>query len=113
MKGAARLVLLAGAVAVGLLLWRSSPRDVVLVYAVEDATARTLEVEVARGAEVLRRSEFRLAAGGPRQVRHEVRLPDGEYVLHLTVRGGDGAARRLDRTITVTESGSIVVPIGA
>ncbi len=114
MKQLARIVFLAGAVAVGLFLWRSAPRDVTLVYSVEDADARALEVDVARGDEVLRRSEFRLpaAAGAPRQVRHELRLPDGQYVLRLVVRGEGGAGRRLERSITVTEDGTIVVPVG-
>ena len=110
MKGVARVVLLVGAVAIGLLFWRSSPRDVLLVYAVDAAGARTLEVEVERGGETLRRAELRLEPGA-RQARHAVRLPDGRYVLHVTILG-DAPPRRIDRELTVTESGTIVVPLG-
>jgi hypothetical protein len=39
-----------------------------------------------------------------------VRLTDGEYVLHLTLKV-DGASRRMERSITVSESGTIVIPI--
>jgi len=42
-------------------------------------------------------------------VIHRVRLTDGDYVLHFTLSGA-GAPRLLDRPITVTESGTIVLP---
>ena len=84
MKGAARLVLLAGAIAVGLFLFRSDAREVTLVYGL-DPRVRALEVEVVRGGEVLRRAELR-PLGAP-QVSHRVRLPDGEYLLRLELLG--------------------------
>jgi hypothetical protein len=111
MKQAARLVLLAGAVAIGLFLFRAAPRDVTLVYAL-DPPAPGLVVEVLRGAEVVRRAEFTLGASPPAQVRHEVKLTDGDYLLRLTVRGPAGE-RRAEKPITVSESGTIVVPVDA
>ncbi|HEX9287953.1 MAG TPA: hypothetical protein VF904_00410 [Anaeromyxobacteraceae bacterium] len=110
MKAFARVVFLAGAVAIGLFLFRATPRDVTLVYAVAASGARELDVEIAKGAETVRRAEFRLDPAAAAQVSHRVRLADGEYVVHLTLSSA-GDARRIDRPITVTESGTIVVPI--
>jgi hypothetical protein len=106
----ARLVFLAGAAAIGLFLFRATPRDVTLVYALGDAGARELEVEIAKAGETVRRAEFRLDPAVSAQVSHRVRLPDGEYVVHLTL-ASEGGARQLDRPITVSESGTIVVPV--
>lgn len=110
MKKAARLVLLAGAVAIGLFLLRAAPRDVTLVYDVQGSGARTLAVDIEKAGAAVRRAEFRVPDGASSQVSHRVRLTDGEYLLRLTVTTG-GAARRLERPITVSESGTIVVPV--
>ncbi len=111
MKALARLLFIAGAVAIGLFLLRAAPRDVTLVYAVDGSGARALGVDIEKAGETVRRAEFRLAGGAAAQVSHRVRLTDGQYVLHLTLSIG-GAARRMDRSITVSESGTIVIPIG-
>lgn len=110
MKAAARLVLLAGAVALGLFLFRSNPREVTLVYGLAGTGARAVEVEIARGREVVRHAELRVPAAG--QASHRVRLPDGEYTVRLRITGG-GPPRTLERTITVRESETIVLPLGA
>jgi hypothetical protein len=111
MKRAARLLFLAGAVAIGLFLVRAAPRDVTLVYEVRSAEARALEVDIEKAGVAVRRAEFRVPSGPSAQVSHRVRLTDGEYLLRLTVTAG-GAAQRLDRPITVSESGTIVIPVG-
>lgn len=111
MRQAARLFFLAGAVAVALFLVRAAPRDVTLVYEVAGSGARALEVDIEKAGVAVRRAEFRVPDGAPAQVSHLVRLPDGDYLLRITVTSG-GAARRLERPITVTESGTIVVPVG-
>jgi hypothetical protein len=111
MKRAARLLFLAGAVAIALFFLRAAPRDVTLVYDVQGSGARSLEVDIEKAGVAVRRAEFRLPEGAPSQVSHRVRLTDGEYLLRLTVDAG-GVARRLERPITVTESGTIVVPVG-
>lgn len=107
----ARLAFLAGALALGAYFLSAAPRDVTLVYAVRDRAASGLEVELLRDAAPLRRAEFRLTAGAPGEVAQRVRLPDGTYRLRLTLTGG-GPARQLERTITVSESGTIVLPVG-
>ncbi len=110
MKGVVKLLFLAGAAGIGLFLLRSAPRDVTLVYAVGGSGGQALEVDIDKGGEAIRRAEFHLADGAPSQVSHQVRLTDGEYVLHLTLKV-DGASRRMERSISVSESGTIVIPI--
>jgi len=105
---AARLLLLAGAAAVGLLLFRSQPRDLVLVYDLGDPPAAEVEVLVQRGDEVLRRAVLR--PGGARQVRHPLRLPDGEYRLRFRLAEA-GGARRLERPLAVEEDATVVLPL--
>jgi hypothetical protein len=108
---AARLVLLAGGVAIGLWLFRASPREVKLVYDVSGSPGATsLEVEVRRGGEVMRRAEFRLRSG-ERQVHHGVRLPDGDYVLALRTSGPSGVTT-VERPVEIRESGTIVLSLG-
>lgn len=109
MKGAARLLMLAGAAGLALFLFRSSPRDVTLVYGLGGTGARSVEVEILRRGEVLRRAELRVDRSG--QASHHVRLPDGDYALRVLIEG-EGPPRAVDRTITVSESGPIVVPLG-
>jgi hypothetical protein len=110
MRRGARLFLLFGAVAVGFFLFRAAPHDVTLVYAGAGA-ATAVEVSIARGDDVLRRAELRFPGGAPAQIEHRVRLPDGRYVLRLRLTGG-GAARTVERPITVAEDGAIVLNVG-
>ena len=109
MKLAARLVFLAGAVGIGFLLFGTGPREVTLVYGVADGRVRTVEVVIARGDEVLRRAELRVA--GDRPPSQRVRLPDGDYRLRIDLLG-DGPARHVEKSITVAESGTLVIPLG-
>ena len=107
MKALLRVVLVLGAALVGFLLFRAAPREVTLVYGLPPgAAAASLEVEIRRGGEVVRRAEIRVP-GGAREVRHPVRLPDGEY--RVAVRAG---AAVFERTVTVSEAGTIVLPLG-
>jgi hypothetical protein len=108
----ARLVFLAGAVAIALFLFRAAPRDVTLVYGLGGVDARSLEVDVVRNAETLRHAEFRFGAGAPPAVTHRVRLTDGDYQVRVTIGAGQGA-RRVERPIHVSESGTIVIPLGS
>ena len=112
MKQAARLLFLAGAVAIGLFLVRAAPRDVTLVYDVSGSGSRALEVDIEKAGVAVRRAEFRVADGARAQVSHRVRLTDGDYLLRITVTSG-GVSRRLEKPITVTESGTIVVAVGS
>lgn len=107
MKALARVVLLLGAVGVGALLLRASPREVTLVYGLPpgEAPAR-LEVDIRRGGDLVRRAEIRVP-GGARDVRHPLRLPDGDY--RVVVRAGSAV---FERDVTVTEAGTIVLPLG-
>jgi hypothetical protein len=109
-RSAARLLALLGALGIGWLLLGTRLHDVVLVYdvaAAPDATA--LEVEIRRGAELLRRA--RLVVGGAAQARHPVRLPEGTYELAWRLeRPGPplGGAREL----VITGEETIVLPLG-
>jgi hypothetical protein len=107
----ARLVLLAGAVAVGFVLFRASPRDVRLVYDLRRAPGATaVDVEIRRGGEALRRAELRVPPGAT-QLEHEVRLPTGAYeVVVRLVR--PGAVVRTTREIDVRESGPVLIAVG-
>lgn len=112
-KVALRLFLLLGFGALGLFVLREVPRSVALVYALDDAPAvRRVEVEVRRGTAVIRQAEFRFPSGAPSQIRHDVKLPDGDYGVAVRVWDATGAPRLTLRPITVAESGSIVLPIG-
>lgn len=107
MKALSRVVLLLGAVGVGAFLLRASPREVTLVYGLPpgEAPAR-LEVDIRRGGDLVRHAELRVP-GGARDVRHPLRLPDGDY--RVVVRAGSAV---FERDVTVTEAGTIVLPLG-
>ncbi len=108
MRLAARLVAILGAVAVGWFLFRSSPREVVLVYDLKGlADARSLEVVIRRDGEVVRRATF--PSPGP-QVRHAVRLTDGAYRVDYRLDLESGPVQG-ERDITVAESQTIVLPL--
>jgi len=109
-RALARLVAVAGAVVVGAVLFRSWPRDVTLVYELSGLPgAASLEVEISRGGETLRRSRMRAPAGsGP--IRQPVRLPDGTYDLAVRVELPPGPIR-LSRSVEVDGDGAIRVPL--
>jgi hypothetical protein len=103
----ARLVAVVGAVLVGALLLRAAPKDMVLVYGLPAAAeARSLEVDIRLGDELVRHAEFRVAPDR-REVRHPVRLPRGEYALawHLGALAGE-------RPLSVEDGGTVVLPLG-
>ena len=106
MRSLARVVLILGAVGVGALLFRATPRELTLVYGLPSGAVSTLEVEIRRGDELVRRAEI-LVSAGAREVRHPVRLPDGDY--RVVVRAG---AAVFERPLTVSEAGTIVLPLG-
>jgi len=106
----ARVLLVFGLAAVGLFFFRGSPREVTLVYRVP-ASARELDVDIRRGDATLRRTEFRFPGGPAGPVRHEVRLPDGEYTLGLRLLSEGAAPRVLSQAIAVSEEGTIVVSL--
>lgn len=113
MRAFARVLLVLGLAAIGLFVFRKVPREVTLVYGVPDpGSTRLLEVDIRKGDSVVRRAEFHFSSGAPAQVRHEVRLPDGEYTLALRLVGAAGAVTVLTRSIAVSEGGAIVVPLG-
>ncbi len=112
MKLAARVVAVLGTVAVAWLLFGHAPKDVTLVYDVSAVPrARVLEVDVLRDGEVLRHSEFRLAASDRGRTRHELKLPEGDYLLRGRI-DAPGGATPFERPLEVRESGTIVLPLG-
>ncbi len=114
MKGPLRLLLLLGLAAGGLWAFREAPRDVTLVYAVEDpATVRRVDVDVRSGDAALRRAELRFPEGAPDHIRHEVRLRDGSYRLEVRVLRADGSTRAQVLPLEVAESGPVVLAVTA
>jgi len=112
-KGALRLLLLLGFAAVGLFFLGAVPRNVTLVYDLGDAAdVRALEVEVRQADGALRHAEYRFPGGAPRQVVHEVKLPDGSYQVLVRVSRSNGPVRRRTFPVVVSESGPIVLAIG-
>lgn len=114
MRLLARLVVVLGAVAVAWTLFGEGPRTVTLVYELPPvARGTTLEIEIRRGGETVRRAEFRLAAGpdGRRQVRHEVRLAEGDYDLAWRLALPDGGSHGV-RSVSVREDGTLVFSLG-
>ncbi len=112
MKVAARAVGILGAVAVAWLLLGRGPKDVTLVYDVSSVPdARAVEIEVVRGGEVLRRSEFHLWPSDHGRVVHRVKLPKGAYVLRGRIEGRSGATT-FEKPLDVEEEGTIVLPLG-
>lgn len=112
MRAAARLVAVLGAVGVAYVLLSGGPKDVVLVYDVSGAPdATALEVEVRRGDDLVRRAEFRLAGRGDCRVRHELRLPAGDYAL-VWRTAAPGGGRGGEQPLVVAEDGTIVLALG-
>lgn len=107
MRKAAALLALAGAVALGVFFFRSSARDVVLVYDLTGAPAGPLEVVIRKGDQVVRRAIF--PAPG-QQVRHAVRLTDGQYRVAYALAGPSGK-REGRKDLVVTEDQTIVLPL--
>lgn len=106
MKALARVVLVLGAAGIGTLLLRAAPREVTLVYLLPEGPAPArIEVDISRGTELVRRADIAVLAGA-REVRHRVRLPDGDY--QVSIRSGSAL---FERTVTVAEAGDIVLPL--
>ncbi len=110
MRPLGRLLLLAGALGVGALLFRAAPRQVELVYDLARTPGATaLEVELRRGGGLVRRAELRVA--GVAQVHHPVRLRDGDYVLSFRITTPAGAVSG-ERPLAVREAGTVVLSLG-
>lgn len=111
MKAGARIVAVLGAALVAWLLYRAAPRDVTLVYDVSRAQGATgLSVRIQRGDRWIRSADFELPTPGG-QVRQEVKLRDGAYVVQYGLYAPAGTSRG-ERELQVTESGVIVLPLG-
>ena len=109
MKVAARILALLGASALAVFLFRSSPRDVVLVYDLSGVREpRSLEVVIRKGGEVVRRATF---PGPDPLVRHPVRLTDGTYRLDYRLEARSGTSTG-ERDIQIAEAETIVLSIG-
>ncbi|BDG07626.1 hypothetical protein [Anaeromyxobacter paludicola] len=112
MKLAARMLFLAGAIAIGFFLLRAAPRDLVLVYAIDEQPRPTgVAVDVLRDGETIRHAEFRFARGAPAQVRHPVKLTDGSYTLRFRLEAPGRPVATVERPLTVDESGPVVVNV--
>jgi hypothetical protein len=111
-KVALRLLLLLGFAALGLFVFREVPRNVGLVYAIDDPSAvRRVDVEIRKADAAVRHAEFRFPAGAPAQFRHDVKLADGEYRVEVQVWRVAGAPGRAAVPLAVAESGPVVLAI--
>jgi len=100
-------VAILGAAVLGLFLFRSSPRDVTLVYDLGGGGVSSLQVMILKNHEVVRRATF--SSPGP-QVRHVVRLTDGVYRIAYQLDGSSRAVAGA-KDITVSTSQTIVLPV--
>jgi hypothetical protein len=109
-RAVARVIAVLGAVATGMFLLRSGPHEVDLVYDLSAAPGATrLEVDIRRGAELVRHAEFRVAPGiAP--ARHALKLPEGEYAVAWRVARPDGATGGV-LPLEIHEGGTIVLPL--
>lgn len=114
MRNLARVVGLVGAAGVAYVLLSGGPKDVVLVYELP-GTPRggVLEVELRRGAEVVRRAEFRLPPGDAHEVRQALRLPAGDYTLAWRIAAREDGDHRGERPLEVKDDGTIVLALGS
>ena len=109
MRTAARMLALLGASALAVFLFRSSPRDVLLVYDLSGVREpSSLEVVIRKDHEVVRRARF---SGPDPLVRHAVRLTDGTYHLDYRLETRSGTATG-ERDIEIAEGQTIVLSIG-
>jgi hypothetical protein len=109
-KRFARLVALAGALALGWFLLGARLRDVTLVYdvsAVPDATA--LEVDLRAGPTLVRHARLQVHRG--EELRHPVKLKEGAYQLDWRLERPAGAVTG-GRTLDVQGDETIVLPLG-
>jgi hypothetical protein len=110
LRALGRLLLVAGALGVGALLFRAAPHQVELVYDLSRTPGATgVEVELRRDGALVRRAELRVA-GSP-QLHHPVRLPDGDYLLSFRISAPGGTVSG-ERAVAVREGGTIVLPLG-
>ncbi|HET6439664.1 MAG TPA: hypothetical protein VFG59_16480 [Anaeromyxobacter sp.] len=109
MKPGLRLAFLLGVAGLAVFLYRSSPREVVLVYDLSGVAApRSLQVTITRDGEVVRRADFPTPGA---QVRHHMRLPDGRYRIDYRLLGV-GGVKEGERDLTVSEAETVVLSLG-
>ena len=114
----ARIVLVAAAVALFLVLSRHWPHDQTVHVVLGDAAPRVVELQVAYRAEeevgdFSRRATFGYARGAaPRIVTHEVRLPSGDYTIQIGLLTGDanGSRATIERRVTLA-GGSVSLDV--
>jgi hypothetical protein len=106
-------VLLVGAVAVGFLVKPALPEDRGVELRLADRTALE-EVELVwldEDHEAIRRTVLSFRDRPvPAKIATEVRVPDGDYRLLVTLRR-DGGTQELERRISFRDSDRVVVPL--
>jgi len=130
----ARLVFLAGALAVALVLGRKWPKDQTVHYVLGAGAAHVEQIDAAWAADT---REVRSAGGGtaggsertsdseepildvsyrypvgeaPRVITHEPRLPDGDYTVKIEIVGDRGRAVVL-RHVTLNGAGALSIDL--
>ena len=92
-KRVLRLLLLAAALAVVMVLGKRWPKEQTVHYILGDAAGRVQEVDArwadgvaVSGDDWTREASFRYAPGqAPRVVTHEPKLPDGDYTVEIDI----------------------------
>jgi hypothetical protein len=109
-KRLARLVALAGALALGWFLLGARLRDVTLVYDLSSAPdASAVEIDVRAGPTLVRHA--RLAVRPGEQLRHPVKLKEGLYRLDWRIERASGAESG-SRPLEIDGDQTIVLPLG-
>ncbi len=110
MKRLARLVALAGALALGWFLLGARLRDVTLVYDVSSAPdATAVEVDVRAGPTLVRHARLLVRPG--EQLRHPVKLKEGTYRLDWRLERPSGPESG-SRPLEVDGDQTIVLSLG-
>ena len=97
-KRLARLLFVAAALAVVLVLGRQWPKEQTVHYVLGSAAPRVEEVDARWSQGVasedwMREATFRFDPGkAPRVVTHEPKLPDGVYTVEIEIKGDAGPA---------------------
>ena len=115
----ARLLLVAAALVVGMLLFRHWPKDQTVHYVLGDSAARVRELDArwaddeasASREDWTRKDSFRYSQGdAPRVVTSAPRLPDGDYTVEIEILAAN-ERNLVKRHVSLAGSGSTSIDL--
>ena len=116
-KRLVRLLFLAAALVVAMLLARHWPKEQTVHYVLGASAPRVVEVDAQwapgrSSEEWTREATFRYAAGqAPRIVTHEPRLPDGDYTVEIEIASASATRTVVRRNVTISGEGSTSIDL--